>query len=380
MRCILPIERLATTENFIIEWFSGGDDCGLYVFRSGYYQGPQFFVDLELVPGLIDKLRNGKETVTIFTRIVKGHMTHHLNRPKVQFVPRLHHIFKKDGGVWGEAYYTPMVVEAQELQELVDALESACSRDNIRRLEESNSSESYEVLNNKYLENGIWYILHLDGTSSRWPYNSDGVELKPAKLEKSPKIPFYPPSPKIILRKARDKHQCYKSVFKECIDYFWIKSGRHYVEHRHGGIIDRYHIKCAFRFGMIPIQWLNPHFEQYYRLIDLGWKGWIETERRKRTDYNEGELHIPSTFGVELHPSSDDPQSAPDYPTSTLEEFVEGFIQEVEAGYVLDRREKGKWREYLRDVPIDIEPYQTARNMVGLLNPKKGGGCDGNQT
>lgn len=276
-----------------------------------------------------------------------------LSRVTFPFVPGFHRRPKKDGGVPGQAYYTPLVVEGEQRQELAAALEFACSKENVTRLEANNSAEGYHVLDDDYLENGVWH-------SARWFVGRRGerasktptaIHLSPAKLEQEPKARFWAPRGgaggrvPAFLRVAKTKHRCSKNP---CIDYFWIKPNQIYVEHRQRSSATRYHVKCAFRAGKIPVNWLNPHFEQYYSLVELGLKGWIEKEGEKSENYDEEKFDVPSNA-----------------------QRVTEFVQKVKNGYQLDEYERQEWRDHLRHVPVDTEPYQTARESVGLSNPKK---------
>lgn len=360
----MPNCQLAITKHFEIVWWPGADSRGLYVSQTpetfeldgvGHFSGyvtkpyarldersvPQFFVDRALVSSLIDELRGGNETMTILSRVT------------FPFVPGFHRRPKKDGGVPGQAYYTPLVVEGEQRQELADALEFACSKKNVTHLEANNSAEGYSVLDNDYLEDGVWHstLWLAEQFSERVSKTPTALELPPAKLEQTPKIRFRAPSHSIyghgatLLRTSRTKQQCNQ---RPCIDYFWIKPNEQYVEHRQGSHTARYHIKCAFRNGKIPSNWLNPHFEQYYALVKLGLKGWIQQEREKREDYDEEEFKVPSNA-----------------------QRVTEFVQKMKDGYQLDEYERQEWRDHLRHVPVDVEPYQTARELVGLPDPRK---------
>ncbi len=103
---------------------------------------PECFVDLDLVPALLAELHDGDVAMTLLSRVTSP------------FVPGFHRRPKKDGGEPGLAYYTPLSVEGTLRGELADALERACSRENVTDLEERNSSEGYCVLDNRFLENG----------------------------------------------------------------------------------------------------------------------------------------------------------------------------------------------------------------------------------
>lgn len=84
------------------------------------------------------------------------------NLPSMPFVPNAHRKNKKDGGVWGQAYYTPLPVSPEHFTELADTIKLACSEKNVKRLENENGNESWEVLNGIYLEDGQWYSIYRD--------------------------------------------------------------------------------------------------------------------------------------------------------------------------------------------------------------------------
>lgn len=316
----MPNCILATTERFVIEWWPGvTSERGLYVRAASsedHWRDPQFFVERELVQSLIDELRGGSETITVLSRVTSP------------FVPGFHRRPKKDGGSPDKAYYIPLVVEGEHRQELADTLVFACSKENVARLEADNSDEGYYVLNNNYLEDGVWHwrssyptYQKLLGDENGEPRVFPTIQIPPAKLDVEPKSRLRAPS--------------------------------HSVQ-GHGTTLRRHttpcHIKCAFRSGKVPINWLNPHFEQYYTLVGLGLQAWVEREREKREDYDEEKFDIPS------------------YLTRVTE-----FVQEVEGGYELDKYERQEWRDHLRHVPLDVEPYQTARKLVDLPDPRSSG-------
>lgn len=350
--------QLAQTDHFSIHWFSGADRGGLYISETPvsdgsppgtgkpwteneqYLGGPESYVSLSQIPGLILELRSQDTTFTLFSRVSDVD------------VPTAHRRPKKDGGVRGQAYYVPLVVQGHMRQELADALELACSEENVKRCEEMNSAESYVILDGDYLVNGVWALtlrfpqLAAVRSADTW------AELPPAVLDAAPKQRLRPPSGsryghgKTHLRSARERHRCNAP---RCIDYFWIKPGQQYVEHKRGSSpVMRYHLKCAFRYERIPPNWLNPHFEQYYALVEAGLTGWIDKEREKRGPYDEAQFSVLSTASA-----------------------VEEFVKKVEAGYQLDSYEREEWREHLRYVPVDTEPYQAARSAVGLANPRE---------
>lgn len=351
----MPSHQLAVTEHFSIEWFSGADHGGLYVFqnageyslRSGggqvwkdydpYLTGPQFFVDLSLVPRLIAELKAAETAITV------------LSRTSYSFVPTLHRVPKKDGGSPGAAYYEPLEVAGEQRQELAGGLEKACSQENVKQHEEKNPSESYYVLDSDYLMDRIW------ASSVRYPELRGGqkeiveIEVPPATLPQAPKVRSRPPMSTeygrgaTLLRTARTRHQC---SARRCIDYVWIKPGQQYIEHRHGSYTERYHVKCAFRCKQIPENWLNPHFEQYHTLVEIGFKGWIEQEKQKMTEYDDEIFKVPSDVAK-----------------------VQWLVEQVKSGYHLDQYEREEWRDHLRYTPVDLEPYQTARELVGLTGP-----------
>lgn len=351
----MPSYKLAVTEHFSIEWFSGADQGGLYVFqnagadslRSGgeqswkeynkYLEGPQFFISSSLIPNFINELEEANTGITVLSRV------------SYTFVPTFHRVPKKNGGTPDAAYYKPLEVAGDQRQELADGLKRACSRENIEQLEENNPSESCYVLNNDYLADGVWasslhYPEHL-----RVHRESVGNELPPATLSQVPKDRIRPPSSTIygygqtLLRIARSRHRCSAG---RCIGYVWIKENQQYIEHRHGSRTERYHIKCAFRYERIPDNWLNPRFEQYHVLVALGLEGWIQQETQKREEYDNEKFVVPSDAAA-----------------------VERLVGLVEAGYTLDQYEREEWRDHLRYTPIDLEPYKTARASVGLTNP-----------
>ncbi len=344
----MPVYTLAATEHFQILWTPGADDGGLYVLAASSedrWREPQFFAELTLIQSLADELRGGSETITVLSRVT---------RP---FVPVVHRKPKKDGGSPDKAYYTPLVVEGEHRQELANALLFACSEENVTRLEADNSDESNTVLHGNYLESGLWNWMRSYPGVPRIhygePWACTTIQVPPAKLDVEPKSRLRAPSHNVqgsgttLLRKARTKRRCSQ---RPCIDYAWIKPEAYYVEHQHGRHTTPCHIKCAFRSGKIPVNWLNPHFEQYYTLVEIGLQAWVEREREKREDYDGEKFDIPSYL-----------------------KRVTEFVQEVEGGYELDKYERQEWRDHLRHVPLDVEPYQTARKLVDLPDPRSSG-------
>ena len=184
---------------------------------------------------------------------------------------------------------------------------------------------------------------------SRTPSNA--IEIPAHQLAQAPKHRFRAPTGNIygdgttVLRVAGAKHRCSKS---RCLEYVWIKPGISYVEQRRAKGAFRFHIKCAFREGIIPARWLSPHFEQHHLLVELGFAGWLDREREK----------VPP-FDLEKALASLNPPR------------VEEFVELMKSGYELDSFERSDWREFLHHVPFDIEPFGTARKLVGLPDPSK---------
>ncbi len=345
----MPNHILVTTPHFEIVWWPGVDNRGLYITMRLDADSlswldsdaPQCFVDLDLVPALIVELRESDAALPLLSRVTSPFVPHFYRRPK------------KDGGEPGLAYYTPLSVEGALRGELADALERACSWEDVARLEERNSSESYSVLDNRFLENGVWRSTSTFPGAGEWLSRtpSNAIEIPAHQLALAPKHRFRAPTGNIygdgttVLRVAGAKHRCWKS---RCLEYVWIKPGISYIEQRRAKGAFRFHIKCAFREGIIPVRWLSPHFEQHHLLVELGFVGWLDREREK----------VPPLDLEKALASLNPPR-------------VEEFVELMKSGYELDSSERSDWREFLHHVPFDIEPFGTARKLVGLPDPSK---------
>ena len=355
----MPNHILGTTPNFSIVWWSGStSQRGLFITRLessdrykeaptgldrfGGEDAPECFIELEWVPGLITDLRRDAAEITL------------LNRVSYPFVPFSHRRPKKDGGDPALAYYVPLDVAGVERAELADALELACSRENATQAEADNCSEGYYVLNNQYLDGDVWRSMSswIGDESYDTFYGDEGDEVKspiemPAhQLAIAPKQRFRAPSgganlDGASLREARSRRRC---LLSPCIAGRWIEAGETYIA-RQGAFKGDSHIKCAFRNGNIPKNWLNPHFEQYHRLALLGFEGWIKEEHKKMVGFDPDKFDIP--WGVER---------------------AKELLTMLRDGYQLDAEEKREWRAYLSFVPIDIEPYSTLRKLLGMTN------------
>lgn len=354
----MPNHNLASTSHFEIVWWPGVDSRGLYISQrlpdepedagatlmtKGYAlletrDIPQCFIDLDLVPSLIADLRTGDTPLMLLSRVT------------FTFVPGFHRQPKKNGGDPKLAYYTPLSVEGALRGELADALEQACSRETMTR-EEQRASDYYSLLNNTFLEDGVWRSGYGSGELLSRAHPLNTLELPAHQLAQEPKQRFRVPTGNIygegtiLLRVASAKHRCSKS---RCLDYVWIKPGNLYVEQRKGKSASRFHIKCAFRQGTIPARWLSPHFEQHHLLVEHGFQGWIDQEKEKTVE-----------FDLEQALSRLNPQR------------VEEFVTLLNDGYQLDSFERGDWREFLHHTPFDIEPFASARKLVDLPDPGK---------
>ena len=164
----MPNHILNTTPNFSIVWWGGSIcDRGLYITRLessarydempkglgrfGGEDAPQCFIELDWIVGLIEDLRRDTTDITLLNRV-----SLRFSHP---FVPSFHRRSKKDGGDPNLSYYAPLIVLADERTELADALKYACSEENVIQTENDNCSESYYVLNNRYLDGEVWRSL-----------------------------------------------------------------------------------------------------------------------------------------------------------------------------------------------------------------------------
>lgn len=340
---------LNTSPNFTIVWWSGNtSERGIFIERlesSAHYEempkgigsfggptAPQCFIELEWVPGLIAELRQAEDDITL------------LNRVTYPFVPFFHRRPKKDGGNPKLAYYSPLIVRGDERTELADALQHACSQENVAQAE-ANGSDWYYVLNNRYLEGGVWRSMSgpmvNESEAEFWDNEAREYIQMPAHQLAIKQLLRAPGgganSGGAVLRVAKSKRACNES---KCIAGRWIKANETYVVHRRNSSGDT-HIKCSFRSGLVPANWLNPHFEQYHALVALGFEGWILKERK--ADFDAEKFELP--WGAER---------------------VEDLITKLEAGYELDAYEKREWRLYLTLLPIDVEPYANARKLLGM--------------
>lgn len=345
---------LAATQHFLVEWHHGADSDGLYLYAYAGNDKDEndrstgcTYIGLTFLPGLLNELRSVNSPLTILCRVGYAYK-----------VPGLFKRSQKDGGETGKAYYTPLYVQGHHRAELADALEVACSRENVIHLEETQGSDWHEdVLKGYALEAGELvfakrYEPSPEELTNTAKFRTSGLppmfELTPFALERPPKQRTYPPrvygSGSTILRTASREHRCDK---QRCIAGYRVKKGELYVEHRRGSRTGRYHLKCAFRESLIPTNWLNPHFEQYHELRANGFGGWVEQERKSYPACNDATYTVPSE-----------------------PEAVKQFIQQVEQGiYELDKYDREEWRDHLRQTPFDIEPYRTARRLVGLSMP-----------
>lgn len=163
---------LAETEHFIIQWWNGCDSDGIFIYQSTdetfpfFDNNPQAFIHFDCLQGLINELNTASQPLVIKNRIPDGVMMTGNSRyklPPMPFVPNAHRKAKKNGGVWGQAYYTPLPVILEHCNELVSAIKFACSKENVERLESTRSNDFFYVLNGQYLDNGQWRSIHTGG-------------------------------------------------------------------------------------------------------------------------------------------------------------------------------------------------------------------------
>lgn len=177
---------LATTKHFIIQWWNGCDSNGIFIYQPTdndeafpfLNKNPQAFIHFDYIQSLIEELKVTKQHLVIKNRVPNGVMMHanrRYNLPPMPFVPYGQRKPKKDGGVWGQAYYTPLPVSPEHFGELVNAIKSGCSQENVKHLESINCNEGWYVLNGRYLNNSQWCSIHTDEPLLAFPIHNDAV-------------------------------------------------------------------------------------------------------------------------------------------------------------------------------------------------------------
>lgn len=176
---------LAETKHFIIQWWNGCDSDGIFIYQSTGdddifpFSGdnPQAFIHLDCLQGLINELNAASQPLVIKNRIPDGVMMTGNRRyklPPMPFVPNAHRKAKKDGGIWGQAYYQPLPVKQQHCNELVSATKFACSKENVERADSTLSNYPFHALNGQYLDDSQWRSIHTGG-SLPFPKPDDAV-------------------------------------------------------------------------------------------------------------------------------------------------------------------------------------------------------------